>query len=136
MNNEKNYNNFFEELEKEEKEPTTKKVNNESLYSDFFKEMEENAEKREAAMMKYKFNNDVAYLLKILCVIELAIGFIAGIILSLEEENAALLFEIWIASGISGLFIYALGEIIQILHESRLINLKNSKNILNALQKK
>lgn len=66
-----------------------------------------------------KEKNNVASAFKVIAWITLIIGLIAGFILLLDTDEIIVLLVTWLISGGAFLSIYAIGEIIQILHDIR-----------------
>lgn len=90
-------------------------------YCDGLKEYYTNDYKDKLEIIK-KEKNTISSVLIVIAWIILILGFIMGFIISVDEYDELsfpIMIEVWGICGISFLFIYSIGEIIQILHDIR-----------------
>lgn len=119
---------FFEKLEPNDEE--VKCVNCGRKIKNIEKGCAYCNEKEENNNSKTYLKNGIAYTLKVIAWIILALGFILGFVTNdseYDEINFLYLIQTWALYGGAFIGIYAFGEIIQILHDirERLTNIDN-----------
>lgn len=92
------------------------------MNNDFFEELnkqDEELRKEKQNIKDNSNNNGVSSLIKVLCWVLIVLGFIVGILNTMQTENPLTLINTWAIYSGSALGGFALAEIIQILHDIR-----------------
>lgn len=92
------------------------------MNNDFFEELNKQDEELRKDKQNIKDNsnsNGISSIIKVLCWVLIVLGFIVGILDTIQTENPLTLINTWAIYSGSALGGFALAEIIQILHDIR-----------------